>query len=126
MGQQQILLIVLGMIIVGIAIIFGHNIFKQHSIDSKRDIVISENVNLANMAYQHYKKPIKLGGGGNSFESWQIPDNLKITVSGEYEADISADIVVITGTGNEIVTGTDYVKVQTTVTAENIFTEVLN
>ncbi len=51
---------------------------------------------------------------------------LKITVSGEYEADISADIVVITGTGNEIVTGTDYVKVQTTVTAENIFTEVLN
>ncbi len=34
--------------------------------------------------------------------------------------------VVITGTGNEIVTGTDYVKVQTTVTVENIFTEVLN
>ncbi len=92
MGQQQLLLIVLGMIIVGIAIVFGNHLYKQHSIDSKRDIVITENINLANMAYQHYKKPTKLGGGGNSFESWQIPDDLKITVNGEYEADISADI----------------------------------
>ncbi len=42
MGQQQLLLIVLGVIIVGIAVILGIVLFRQNSIDQKRDLLINE------------------------------------------------------------------------------------
>lgn len=126
MGQQQLLLIVLGMMIVGVAIVFGNYIFKQQAINNKRDLVANETVNIGNLAQNYCKKPKQLGGGGGSFEGWQVPEALKVTPSGEYTAAINPDKVEIIGIGNEIVTGTDYVKVKTIVTVEDIFTEVLN
>jgi hypothetical protein len=41
-------------------------------------------------------------------------------------ASVSQGEVVITGTGTEVVTGTDSIKVQTTVTAEEINSIVIN
>ena len=40
MGQQQLLLIVLGVILVGIAIILGVNLFRANAVESKRNNVI--------------------------------------------------------------------------------------
>ncbi|MBI2417017.1 MAG: hypothetical protein HYV28_03805, partial [Ignavibacteriales bacterium] len=57
MGQQQLLLIVLGVIIVGIAIVVGINLFRASAIDANRNGVISDLNNLAAMAQQYYKKP---------------------------------------------------------------------
>lgn len=126
MGQQQLLLIVLGIIIVGIAIVVGIVLFRQSSIDHKRDLVINEVQNLAAMAVEYYKKPSILGGGGNKFTGWDVPENLKITDTGSYEADVQNDKVIITGTGNESVSGSDSVKVQTTVWNDSIATIIIN
>ena len=41
MGQQQLLLIVLGVIVVGIAVVVGINLFNANSISSDRDGVVS-------------------------------------------------------------------------------------
>ena len=125
MGQQQLLLIILGVIVVGIAIYMGIVLFRQNAIDSKRNIVTNECISLAEMAMGYYKKPASFGGGGNSFTGWDVPGELKLTESGTYFASVYSDSVVIIGTGNEIVTGNDSVKVRTTVFPKEYKTYVI-
>jgi Tfp pilus assembly protein PilE len=69
MGQQQLLLIVLGVIIVGIAVVVGINVFTASSMNSNRDAVIADLTTLAAMAQQHYRKPAAMGGGQNAFDA---------------------------------------------------------
>ncbi len=101
MGQQQLLLIVLGVIIVGIAVVVGINVFTASSSQANRDAVISDLTNLASLAQQYYRKPTALGGGGNTFTSWAIPASLDTTGNGVYSATVAAQTVTIVGTGNE-------------------------
>ena len=84
MGQQQLLLIVLGVIIVGIAVVVGINVFTASSVSSNRDAVIADLTNLAAMAQQYYRKPEALGGGGNSFTDFAIPSQLQENANGTY------------------------------------------
>jgi len=125
-GQQQLLLIVLAMIIVGIAVVFSITLFRQKAIDSKRDLLINECGNLAMDAMKYYKKPFNLGGGGNSFVGWSIPEVLATTATGDYSATIFKDSVLIIGTGNEVVNGNDSVKVQVSVYQNNYTTQIIN
>jgi len=99
MGQQQLLLIVLGVIIVGIAIVVGINLFSASSLEANRDAVVSDNMNLAALAQQFYKKPTELGGGNNTFTGFTIPTNLATTANGGYTAVVAAQTVTITGKG---------------------------
>ena len=82
MGQQQLLLIVLGVIIVGIAVVVGINLFNANAEESAKDTIVSEGVNLGAMAQQYYKKPVALGGGGNTFTGFTIPARLDSTLAG--------------------------------------------
>ncbi|MFH1861626.1 MAG: hypothetical protein ABH878_02335 [bacterium] len=67
MGQQQLLLIVLSVIIVGIAVVVGINMFNDQAASSNLDAVTSDLINLASRAQQHYRRPTAMGGGGGSF-----------------------------------------------------------
>ncbi|MGA7161440.1 MAG: hypothetical protein WBZ48_10585 [Bacteroidota bacterium] len=67
MGQQQLLLIILGVIIVGIAVAVGITMFQDNAVDQNRSAVIADLTTLAAKAQQYYAKPVTLGGGGNSF-----------------------------------------------------------
>ena len=67
MGQQQLLLIILGVIVVGIAVAVGITMFSDSAISANRDAVSNDLVNLAARAQQYYRRPTALGGGGNSF-----------------------------------------------------------
>jgi type II secretory pathway pseudopilin PulG len=101
MGQQQLLLIVLGVIIVGIAVVVGINVFTASSFQANQDAVVADCTNLASMAQQYYRKPAALGGGGNTFTGWAIPAQLVTTGNGTYTAEIDAQEVIITGVGTE-------------------------
>ena len=126
MGQQQLLLIVLALIIVGIAIAISVQLFRSNAIEDKRDILIKETTGLATLALQYYKKPSEMGGGGKSFLGWTIPPQMVKTYNGNFmTASITAKEVIITGTGTEIVTGTDSIKVQTHVTNDNFYTVII-
>ena len=120
MGQQQLLLIVLGVIIVGTAVVLAITLFRANAIENKRDIVMSEAFHIATLAQNYYKKPANQAGGGNKFTGWEIPDALRITSSGEYEASLSEDKVIIIGTGNDVANSGDLVQVQVIVTNNNI------
>ena len=111
MGQQQLLLIVLGVIIVGIAVVVGINVFTASSKNANRDAVISDLTTLAAMAQQYYRKPTAMGGGGNDFTGWSVPSSLTRTANmGE---DVTASVsgsgasqyVELVGTSTEL--GTD-------------------
>ncbi|MCX6150387.1 MAG: hypothetical protein NTX22_07705 [Ignavibacteriales bacterium] len=106
MGQQQLLLIVLGVIIVGIAVVVGINIFTASSSNANRDAVVSDLTNLASMAQQYYRKPLAMGGGGNSFVGFtagKIPNSLKSNPNGTYSISTAgtATSIAFTGTGKE-------------------------
>ncbi|MEW6702723.1 MAG: hypothetical protein AB1298_08375 [Bacteroidota bacterium] len=101
MGQQQLLLIVLGVIIVGIAVVVGINVFTASASQANRDAVIADLTNLASMAQQYYRKPTALGGGGNTFTNWLIPLALDTTGNGTYTATVAAQSVTLVGTGTE-------------------------
>jgi hypothetical protein len=100
-GQQQLLLIVLGVIIVGIAVVVGINIFSASSTDTNRDAVIADLTNLGTLAQQFYKKPSSIGGGGNTFTGWTVPETVDTTGNGTYTSTVSAQTVTITGIGTE-------------------------
>jgi hypothetical protein len=101
MGQQQLLLIVLGVIVVGIAVIVGINLFVANAVSSNRDGLVADLNNVGAMAQQYYRKPTAMGGGGYSFTGWTIPAELDTTPNGIYTATVSAQSITIVGTGNE-------------------------
>ena len=125
MGQQQLLLILLGIVVVGIAIIVGINLFRANAIETKRNNVTNELVNLASMAQQHYMRPSSMGGGSRTFLGWNIPSELSVTANGHFTAVVSSDNVVITGVGNEVVTGNDSVTVRINVTATSFTATII-
>ena len=126
MGQQQFLLIVLGVIVVGIAIALSIILFRANAIDRKRELLVNESQNIASVAISYYKRPIMIGGGGNTFTGWQIPSALQATINGSYTAQVSADNVVITGTGTEVISDGDSIKIETTVTGNKINSIIIN
>ena len=126
MGQQQLLLIVLGVIIVGIAVVVGINVFTVSSANSNRDAVISDLTTLAAMSQQYYRKPTAMGGGGNEFTGWTIPTTLQSTANGSYSATVAANTVTLAGIGNEIGNdGTDSVQVTMVVAPNEIQTTTI-
>uniref|UniRef100_A0A7V3E8D2 Uncharacterized protein n=1 Tax=Ignavibacterium album TaxID=591197 RepID=A0A7V3E8D2_9BACT len=127
MGQQQLLLIVLGVIIVGIAVVVGINLFNANAEESAKDTMISEGTNLGALAQQYYKKPTAMGGGGNSFAGFEatgrVPANLLNTPTGTWSIGSgSSTSITITGTPKE--TGYNW-TVETTVTPTNISSTVV-
>lgn len=125
MGQQQLLLILLGIVIVGIAIFVGINLFRSNAIETKRNNVTNDLVNLAVLAQQYYMRPSSMGGGSRTFSGWTIPSELTTTANGNFTAVVMADDVVITGVGNEVVTGNDSVTVQIKVMPTSFVTTII-
>ena len=127
MGQQQLLLILLGIVVIAIAVAMGISLFRAHAISSKRDILTNETIDMAAQAIGYYKRAREFGGGGKSFIGWQIPPQLQNTVNGSYVIDeINKDEVVIIATGTEVVTGSDSIQVKTTVYSDNYQIEVIH
>ncbi|MEW5842734.1 MAG: hypothetical protein AB1775_05685 [Bacteroidota bacterium] len=127
MGQQQLLLIALAVLIVGIAVVVGINQFSTGSSTTNRDAVVSDLVNLGSMAQSYYRKAASLGGGGNSFTGWTIPTQFASTGNGTYTATAAALSVTIVGTGNQIGNdGTNPVKVTMVVGPNSITSTVIN
>ena len=67
MGQQQLLLLVLGAIIVGLSIVVGINLFSQGALKANEDAVRQDILTMMSRAEEFYRKPEMLGGGGKDF-----------------------------------------------------------
>ena len=118
MGQQQLLLIILGVIVVGIAVAVGITMFSDSAISANRDALTNDLVNLASRAQQFYRRPVSLGGGGNSFGLLTADvagiarlTNAATNANGSYSIALAgsgtrtAATVEILGVGNELYNG---------------------
>jgi hypothetical protein len=93
MGQQQLLLIILGVIIVGIAIAVGLSLFSAQSIQSNKDAIINDLNNLAAYCYQYRIRPASMGGGGNVYTGMVLPAKMSSNDNATYKATPTADDV---------------------------------
>ena len=101
MGQQQLLLIILGVIIVGIAIAVGISQFGAHSTQSNKDGVTSSLVNVAANAYQYKIRPSTMGGGAGSYVGYSIPAKMVKDDNGTYAlGTVASNSCQITGTSS--------------------------
>ncbi|MDR3610453.1 MAG: hypothetical protein P4L27_07825 [Ignavibacteriaceae bacterium] len=115
MGQQQLLLIVLGVIVVGIAVVAGINLFSASHDESIKDELVSQCMAIGANAQQFFIKPVAMGGGGNTFNTggignagYTIPASMTGTTNGTYaQTAISATSYTITATPR-VVAGKTY------------------
>jgi hypothetical protein len=84
MGTQQLLLVVLGIFVVGVSIVLASQLFESHAEESTKDSIISECVNVGQLAQQFYVKAREMGGGSKSFVGWEIASHLDSTTNGIY------------------------------------------
>jgi hypothetical protein len=124
-GQQQLLLIVLGVIVVGLAILVGIALFNANSVESSRDQMIAESVNIGQIALKYYRTSKYHGGGQNSFTGWVIPENLRKSSFGEFLKNVKDKEVTITGTGYES-NANGFIKIETTIKSDTLYTKILN
>ncbi len=129
MGQQQLLLIILGVIVVGIAVAVGITMFQDNAVSANRDAVTNDLVNLAARAQQHYRRPAALGGGQGSFTNSEggvaIANINQLTskptnANGTYTlGTVTATSVVIEGEGTEEGTDGNLISVEMTVFSDS-------
>ena len=103
MGQQQLLLIILGVIIVGIAIAVGLQLFQSGSIGANQDAIVNDVMNISAHADQWRIRPTSMGGGGGSFGDgdgggYQLPQRLDETGNGTYTAQGDGMVLTVVGT----------------------------
>src|SRR5713101_4559581 len=85
MGQQQLLLLILGAIIVAIMIFVGMTMFDAHATQSNKDGVTSSLQNIAADAYQYKLRPKAYGGGNPSYVGYEIPKKMRGDDNGAYQ-----------------------------------------
>ncbi|MFI5253025.1 MAG: hypothetical protein ACHQQQ_11415 [Bacteroidota bacterium] len=72
MPQQQLLLIILAAIIIGVAIYVGIIMFANYNVASNKDAITSDLQDLGADAYAFIYRPTMMGGGGGSYVSYAI------------------------------------------------------
>jgi hypothetical protein len=134
MGQQQLLLILLGVVVVGIAVVVGITMFQDNAISANRDAVTNDLVALGARAQQYYRRPIPMGGGGVSFEGltmgklvgpvtgdqWVNPNGTYSIIGSPTKQEVD-----MKGIGFEKTDG-QFVEVHCRVIAESLQTAVIN
>ena len=102
MGQQQLLLIIVGIIIVGLSLLLVIKLFEVNALEANRDAVYADTMNLAGIAQHYYQLPKMISGGGGSFVGFVLPEQFNETGNGSYTvSDITANSITIIGVGKE-------------------------
>jgi hypothetical protein len=92
MGQQQLLLLVLGIVIVGIAVVAGIQAFSEGRAKAQQDAAVSDAMRIISDTQAWKLKPQAFGGGDDGTESWQTV-NLKAL---GYPVETSSSVYVTT------------------------------
>jgi hypothetical protein len=98
MGQQQLMLIICGVIVVGIAISVGIYLFWGTSVTANKDAIVNDMMNLGQYAYRYKLRPEPLGGGGLTYTGFQIPTKIAGNEDADFTVVVSTTRLTFTGT----------------------------
>ena len=130
MGYQQMLMLVLCVIIIGVSTTIGIEMFNNEMMKFNRKSVISEMNLFAGVANAYYMTPHSMGGGERSWNvdkmglwlgfNYDDINNMVLTANGTYIFSSYGDELIIVGTGNEIGNdGIEYVQATLHFTGRN-------
>jgi len=102
-GNQQILLIILGVIVVGIAVTIALFVFGTNSDQASKDALTHGCLNIVSSAQAYFRKPRMLGGGGNAFDGIEIVDCGMTDTGDGTGSDLNGTYRIITAAGNDLV-----------------------
>ena len=109
MGQQQLLLLVLGIVIVGLAVVVGIQAFGENQRKANQDAMINDGIRIASDAQAWALKPTAFGGGEGKFTGLTLAklgyevngSSQYVNANGTYSlADIAAGDFLINATSN--------------------------
>lgn len=134
MGSQQLLLIVVGVVLIGIMIAVGMEMFKDQASATSRDAISNDLVHYAVQAQKYHRRPTVIGGGQNSFNGLTLSYITKKASNANATYVLSPDpasasdlFVTVSGTGfNSGTDGTTPVKMEITVWSDSILVQTLN
>ena len=135
MGQQQLLLLVLGIVIVGLAVVVGIQAFSENQKKANADALVNDAIRIASDAQAWMLKPTAFGGGNNSCATtcdwssvsfsqlgYPVTSGAYVNLNGSFAVSASGGTLTITATsdtnGNQVtvaVTGTQPTDIATTV-----------
>ena len=120
MGQQQLLLLVLGIVIVGLAVVVGIQAFSENQKKANADALVLTSMRIASDAQAWLRKPAAFGGGvpSNGDRPDNFSDGITIVaadffdqlgyptpidddyrdVNGQYSLSITSGVLLITAT----------------------------
>jgi hypothetical protein len=129
MGQSQLLLVVLGVLLIGTAIYVGVSMFSANKVEESRNAIIVDLQNFAARANAYFLKPTTQGGGGKSFANICISHVFPMdeNANARYQI-VSAqeDQCIIAGVGKTVASNGDSIRVQIRVTTQRNIVEILN
>jgi len=127
MGQQQLLLLLVGVIVVGLMITVGIIMFGDEAAAANRDALANDLALFASTAQQYSLKPRVLGGGDGSMVGFRLPGTGR-NANGSFNlATTTSSSITIEGIGVE--KGYDAihpVKVAIVVTRDSIHVSEIN
>jgi hypothetical protein len=84
MGQSQLLIIAISVLIVGIAILAGAGFFDSGETDSNKKAMINDINQIAGQAARYYRRPTQLAGGNYSYVGFLVPTKYQTNLNGTY------------------------------------------
>ena len=79
MGQQQLMLTVMGVLLVMLLVLGGIQMFTSSAEQNNVDQTALEVLRIIDSAREHYARPKAMGGGGRSFTGFRISSALDTT-----------------------------------------------
>jgi len=112
MSYQQILMLILGVIIIGLSVVVGLTMFTQQMTNINRQSIISDMNIFAGVANAYYKSPANYGGGNRIWNvdamgmwfghNYYAANNLISNNNGTYIFSADGDVLTVVGTGTQI------------------------
>ena len=135
MGQQQLLLLVLGIVIVGLAVVVGIQAFGENQKKANSDALVNDAIRIASDAQAWNLKPTAFGGGDGEFTGitlaklgYEVSSGTYGNLNGDYVicgTPAAASLIISgTSTGNDngvkvTITGTGPDDISTVVSDES-------
>ena len=102
MGQQQMLLIIVGVIITGIAIAVGITLFGGNSVSSNRDALVNDLNTIGSNAFAFKNRLSTMGGGSGRYSGYTIPVRMRTNDNGTFATTtVQAQSILFTATSGQ-------------------------
>ncbi len=98
MGQSQLLIIAISVLVIGIAILAGTGFFQSDEVEINKKAMINDINHIAMAARKYYSRPYALGGGNFAYNGFVVPSTYQSNLNGRYTATVlTAKTLQITG-----------------------------